>query len=199
MPQWPWRPIVERLDLETGFAGEGLFHGHGHRRGWSENRSRCLPEIVQGECRLLHNRPVGSVIVATVRALKMHGGVAKEALSKENTKAVIVGCGNLHRHIENVQGYGIPVVVAINRFSSDSESEIDAILSACAENGVEGIEANHWADGGAGAQALAETVVKVLENEPSWFKMLYEDSVSLWDKDMDHRQANLLCRRHHCG
>jgi len=134
------------------------------------------------KCRKAGLTPAIAVIVATVRALKMHGGVAKEALCKENTKAVIVGCGNLHRHIENVQGYGIPVVVAINRFSSDSESEIDAILSACAENGVEGIEANHWADGGAGAQALAETVVKVLENEPSRFKMLYEDSVSLWEK-----------------
>ena len=134
------------------------------------------------KCRKAGLTPAMAVIVATVRALKMHGGVTKEALSKENTKAVIAGCGNLHRHIENLQGYGIPIVVAINLFSSDSESEVDAIRSACAENGVEGIEANHWADGGAGAQALAETVVKALENESSRFKMLYEDSMSLWEK-----------------
>jgi formate--tetrahydrofolate ligase len=110
------------------------------------------------------------VLVATIRALKMHGGVAKDDLKKENLEALRKGLSNLQRHVSNVQKYGVPVVVSINRFSADTQAEIDLVKSACGELGVEAFMADHWAAGGAGAADIARAVVK-LYDMPLWEKM----------------------------
>jgi formate--tetrahydrofolate ligase len=123
------------------------------------------------------------VLVATIRALKMHGGVAKDALKAENLEALKKGIANLARHVTNVQKYGLPVVVSINRFSADTPAEIDLVKKACAELGVEAIMADHWAAGGAGAADVARAVVKTIETKPvKNFKFLYPDDLPLWEK-----------------
>jgi len=122
------------------------------------------------------------VIVATIRALKMHGGVAKEDLKKENLEAVEKGFANLERHVGNVQKYGVPVVVSINRFSSDTDAEMALLRKLCGKLGVECVLADHWAKGGAGAIELAETVVRTVDDKPSKFHTLYPDDMTLWEK-----------------
>jgi formate--tetrahydrofolate ligase len=122
------------------------------------------------------------VIVATIRALKMHGGVAKDDLKKENLEALEKGFGNLERHIENVHKYHVPVVVATNRFSSDTEDEIALLNRLCLTIGTDCVMADHWAQGGAGAIELAETVVRTIDQKPSDFQPLYPDAMPLWDK-----------------
>jgi formate--tetrahydrofolate ligase len=122
------------------------------------------------------------VIVATIRALKMHGGVAKDDLKKENVEALEKGFANLERHVENVRKYHVPVVVAANRFSSDSEAEIALLKRLCSTIGADCVMADHWALGGEGAIDLAETVVRTIETKPADFKPLYPDDMSLWDK-----------------
>lgn len=134
------------------------------------------------KCRKAGLKPEAAVIVATVRALKMHGGVAKEDLAKENITAVREGCSNLARHIRNVTSFGVPAVVAINRFITDSDAEIAAIRAVTTELGAEAIECTHWADGGAGTEALAHHVVNLVETGNANFKPLYEDSLPLIDK-----------------
>ena len=134
------------------------------------------------KCRKAGLKPDAAVVVATVRALKMHGGVAKDALATEDVAAVTKGGSNLARHVENVRGYGLPVVVAINRFLGDSEAEIAAVREICDKQDVQVVLAEHWAHGGAGAEELAKTVVAMIDAQPSNFKPLYEDSLSLWDK-----------------
>src|SRR5437016_11800394 len=101
------------------------------------------------KCRKTGLKPSAAVIVATIRALKMHGGIAKEDLGKENIEALKKGIANLARHVENVRSFGVPAVVAINRFSADTDAELAALKQACAEIGTEAIECTHWADGGA--------------------------------------------------
>ncbi|WP_303979506.1 formate--tetrahydrofolate ligase [Dongia mobilis] len=133
------------------------------------------------KCRKAGLKPAAAVIVATIRALKMHGGVAKEDLGKENIAAVKKGGENLARHIENVKKFGVPAVVAINRFSADTDAEMDAVRQLCAELGSEAIECNHWSSGSAGIEDLANAVVKLTDG-PSNFKPLYPDEMSLWDK-----------------
>ncbi|MBI2253878.1 MAG: formate--tetrahydrofolate ligase [Proteobacteria bacterium] len=133
------------------------------------------------KCRKAGLKPAAAVIVATVRALKMHGGVAKEDLGKENIAAVKKGGENLARHIENVKKFGVPAVVAINRFVADTDAELDAVRQLCAELGSEAIECNHWALGSEGTEKLAHAVVK-LADAGSNFKPLYPDDMSLWDK-----------------
>lgn len=133
------------------------------------------------KCRKAGLKPAAAVIVATIRALKMHGGVAKEDLGKENVAAVKKGGENLARHIENVKKFGVPAVVAINRFSADTDAELDAVRQLCAELGSEAIECNHWALGSEGTENLAQAVVKLTET-PSNFKPLYPDEMPLWDK-----------------
>lgn len=133
------------------------------------------------KCRKAGLKPAAAVIVATVRALKMHGGVAKEDLGKENIAAVKKGGENLARHIENVKKFGVPAVVAINRFIADTDAELDAVRQLCAELGSEAIECNHWSSGSAGIETLANAVVKLTDG-PSNFKPLYPDDMSLWDK-----------------
>ncbi len=134
------------------------------------------------KCRKAGMAPAAAVVVATVRALKMHGGVAKEDLGQENVAAVAAGLANLARHVENVQRFGVPVVVAINRFSADTDAELAAVQAAVGELGVAAIEANHWAEGSAGTAELAEHVVALADGGAAAFKPLYDDAVDLFAK-----------------
>jgi len=122
------------------------------------------------------------VIVATVRALKMHGGLELGRLKEPDLKALDKGIENLKKHIENVRLFGLPVVVAINAFTSDTPDEIQLIKDKCDHLGVPVVRADHWARGGAGAEDLAKVVVQVAEGTKSDFKFLYPDSMSLWNK-----------------
>ncbi|MEP2436722.1 MAG: formate--tetrahydrofolate ligase, partial [Roseibium sp.] len=117
------------------------------------------------KCRKAGLSPKAVVIVATVRALKMNGGVAKEDLGSENVEAVAKGCANLGRHIENVKQFGVPAVVAINHFTADTDAEIAAINAYCASHGTEAVLATHWADGSAGTETLAHKVVELAESD----------------------------------
>jgi len=135
------------------------------------------------KCRKAGLVPAAAVVVATVRALKMHGGVAKGDLGAENIQAVRDGVENLARHVENVRSFGVPLVVAINRFTADTDDEIDIVRQRCAALGVEAIECTHWADGGAGAEALAHKIIDLVDSgEESKFSLLYPDDMPLWDK-----------------
>ncbi|NKB75446.1 MAG: formate--tetrahydrofolate ligase [Gammaproteobacteria bacterium] len=134
------------------------------------------------KCRSAGLAPDAVVIVATVRALKMHGGVTKDELGNENVEAVRDGCVNLGRHIENVTSYGVPVVVAINQFSADTEAEIAAVRELAATYGVKAIDANHWAEGGNGTTALAEEVAKVADSGVSDFSPLYPADMPILEK-----------------
>jgi formate--tetrahydrofolate ligase len=134
------------------------------------------------KCRKAGLKPDCVVIVATIRALKMHGGVAKDDLKKENLQALEKGFANLERHVGNVKKYGLPAVVSLNRFSSDSEAEIALVKRLCAKLGVECVLADQWARGGEGAVELARTVLSTIETAPSKFKPLYADDMTLWEK-----------------
>jgi len=134
------------------------------------------------KCRAAGLSPDASVIVATTRALKMHGGVAKEDLDKEDLEALRDGCCNLVRHIENVKSFGVPVVVGINRFTADTDNEIAVIKEIAAANGVKAIECTHWADGGAGAEELAHEVAALADSGAASFAPLYPDDMPIWDK-----------------
>ena len=134
------------------------------------------------KCRSAGLSPDAVVLVATVRALKMHAGVAREDLGKENAQAVADGCVNLVRHIENIQSFGLPVVVAVNRFSADSDAEMAAVRDAAAGCEVPAIDADHWAQGGAGAEQLAREVLRVADSGASDFRQAYPDDMPLWDK-----------------
>jgi formate--tetrahydrofolate ligase len=134
------------------------------------------------KCRKAGLTPSCVVLVATIRALKMHGGVAKDDLKKEDLAALEKGFANLERHVENVRKYGVPVVVSINRFSSDTQGEIALLKKLSAKLGVECVMADNWAEGGAGAIDVAKTVVRTVESQKSAFKPLYPDDMSLWEK-----------------
>lgn len=134
------------------------------------------------KCRQAGLKPDAVTLVATVRALKMHGGVAKDDLGNENVQAVIDGCTNLERHIENVQSFGVPVVVAINRFSADTDAEMKAVRDACDKFGVKAIDANHWAEGGAGTEELAAEVARLADSGEANFAPSYPDDMPLLDK-----------------
>ena len=134
------------------------------------------------KCRKSGLKPDAVVLVATTKALKMHGGVKKEDLGSENVDAVILGCKNLEKHIENINKFGVPVVVAINDYISDTEKEHDAIINYCKNLGVQCKISSHWEKGGLGASELAEEVAKVADSNISDFKTLYEDSMTLWEK-----------------
>jgi formate--tetrahydrofolate ligase len=134
------------------------------------------------KCRKAGIAPDAVVIVATIRALKLHGGVPLKAVNNPDVAAVVTGIKNLKKHIENIQQYGLPVVVAINQFISDTPAEVATIKEKCDYLGVPVIEASHWAEGGAGATELAEKVVELVENDTSDFCYIYDDEMSLWDK-----------------
>ncbi|WP_291842508.1 formate--tetrahydrofolate ligase [Maricaulis sp.] len=134
------------------------------------------------KCRKGGLEPSAAVLVATIRALKMNGGIAKDQLGTENVAAVEAGCANLGRHIENLAKFGVPVVVAINHFTADSEAEVAAIQAYCEARGVKAVLARHWAEGGQGTQALAEAVSALVEAGASHFAPLYGDDLALVDK-----------------
>lgn len=134
------------------------------------------------KCRKAGLKPAAAVIVATVRAMKMNGGVKKEDLGKENIEAVKKGCLNLGRHIENVKQFGVPAVVAINHFTTDTEVEIQAMKDFVASLGAEAILCKHWANGSAGIEELARKVVEIAESGASQFSPLYPDEMPLFEK-----------------
>ena len=134
------------------------------------------------KCRKAKLTPSVAVVVATIRAIKMHGGVVKEELNKENLKAVETGLANLGRHIKNVAHFGVPVVVAVNNFTSDTQAEFQIVKDYCESLGVEAILCTHWESGSIGTSKLAQKVADLTESKTNQFKPLYEDSVSLWEK-----------------
>jgi formate--tetrahydrofolate ligase len=134
------------------------------------------------KCRKAGLNPEAVVIVATVRALKMHGGVAKDALGEENVDALKKGCANLGRHLSNVKKFGVPAVVAINRFVKDTEAELKAIQEFAKSQGVEAVICEHWGKGSEGTEELANKVVGLIDGGSAKFKPLYEDKMPLFDK-----------------
>jgi len=134
------------------------------------------------KCRQSGLEPACAVVVATIRALKMHGGVERNQLQAENIKALNQGCGNLAKHVNNIRKFGVPVVIALNRFTSDTQKEIESLKDFCASIGVAIAECDHWANGGAGATDLAGKVVSIIDNEPTKFKLLYDDHTPLKNK-----------------
>ena len=134
------------------------------------------------KCRKAGLSPDGVVLVATTKALKMHGGVLKEDLKAENDAAITAGCKNLERHINNIGQFGVPVVVAINAYATDTQAEHQAIIDFCKSLNVECRISSHWSDGGKGAASLAEYVVEMVDSQESNFKPLYSDEMNLWDK-----------------
>ena len=134
------------------------------------------------KCRKSGLKPDAVVLVATTKALKMHGGIKKDDLSAENVDAVTKGCKNLAKHVENIQKFGVPVVIAINDFVADTEKEHAAIIDFCNSISIECRISSHWEKGGAGAAGLAEEVVKIADANLAKFKTLYEDKLPLWEK-----------------
>jgi formate--tetrahydrofolate ligase len=139
-------------------------------------------KFIDIKCRKTGLKPDCVVLVATIRALKMHGGVKKEDLKKEDLKALEAGMANLQRHIENMRKFGLESVVSINRFSADTDAEIALVKSACQKLGVEAVMADHWAMGGEGAADVARAVVKVIDSGKSNLKLLYTDETPLFEK-----------------
>ena len=134
------------------------------------------------KCRKAGLSPAAAVIVATVRALKFHGGVKREDLNKENISALKAGLANLGKHIENVAKFGVPAVVGINRFSADTEAELAAVIEYCKARGVPASICSHWADGSKGTVDLAQKVVEIADSGKSKFAPLYPDDLPLADK-----------------
>ena len=134
------------------------------------------------KCRKSNLKPSCVVIVATIRALKMHGGLNKEELKKENVDALSKGLVNLKRHIENIRKYGLPVAVAVNHFITDTENETKTLIEACKDMGVKATLCTHWSNGGEGTKELASHVVELIEKEKSDFKFLYENETPLFKK-----------------
>ncbi|MGE0055051.1 MAG: formate--tetrahydrofolate ligase [Hyphomicrobium sp.] len=150
------------------------------------------------KCRKAGIAPSAVVIVATVRALKMHGGVAKDDLKNENAAAVAKGCDNLKRHIENVNKFGVPAVVAVNKFMTDTDAEIAEVMKAAESMGTKAFMCTHWADGGKGTEGLAKHVVEVIAEGKANFKPLYPDDMPLKEKVRTiakeiYRAADISC------
>ena len=134
------------------------------------------------KCRKANLKPDAVVLVATIKALKMHGGVAKDQLGKENVAALEAGCKNLGRHIRNLARFGVPVLVGINRFTADTDAEAQMLKGYCRELGVKALDCTHWADGGAGAEDLAREVAALCDAGGAEFRTLYPDDLPLWEK-----------------
>ncbi|MBN2024028.1 MAG: formate--tetrahydrofolate ligase [Pirellulales bacterium] len=145
-------------------------------------------KFINIKCRKAGIHPDAVVIVATVRALKHHGGVPLETLRRPNVEALDKGVENLKKHIENIHRFGLPVIVAINHFAADTDEEITFIQDKCAYLSVKIVRANHWAEGGRGAEDLARAVVDVAENTKADFAFLYPNSCTLWQK------VGIICR-----
>ena len=134
------------------------------------------------KCRKSGIKPDCVVIVATIRALKMHGGISKDDLNSENVDALKKGLVNLERHINNTRKFGLPVTIAVNHFITDSDKEMKTLLDFCKTQGVKASKCTHWSNGGEGAKELAENVVKICEDNQDTFKFLYEEKLSLFKK-----------------
>tara|TARA_Y100000768_G_scaffold114331_1_gene84317 strand:+ start:2999 stop:4678 length:1680 start_codon:yes stop_codon:yes gene_type:complete len=134
------------------------------------------------KCRKADLHPDAVVLVATTKALKMHGGIDKSNLSAENVDAIKKGCENLGRHIRNIGQYGVPVTVGINGYVTDTENEHQAIIDYCKQFDVECKISTHWSDGGKGAEDLARHVAEMIEHQKSQFRTLYDDDMPLWEK-----------------
>ncbi|PPD41529.1 MAG: formate--tetrahydrofolate ligase [Methylobacter sp.] len=140
-------------------------------------------KFIDIKCRMSGLKPSAVVLVATIRALKFHGGVAKEALNQENLAALGQGFANLERHYHNVTGhYGLPCVVCVNHFTFDTEAEIALLQAKCAALGATCIVSKHWAEGGAGAESLAQEITKIVDNREPEFTFVYDENLSLWEK-----------------
>jgi formate--tetrahydrofolate ligase len=139
-------------------------------------------KFIDIKCRKAGLTPDCVVLVATIRALKMHGGVKKEDLKSENLRALEAGMANLQRHVENVRKFGLPAVISINRFSADTDAEIALVKEKCKALGVEALMADHWAMGGAGAADVAKMVVKVIDEGKGRLRFLYPDEMPLFEK-----------------
>ena len=150
------------------------------------------------KCRKAGLSPDCVVLVATIRALKMHGGVKKEDLKSENLKALEAGMANLQRHVENMRKFGLESVVSINRFSADTDAEIALVKEKCKALGVEAVMADHWAMGGEGAADVARAVVKVIDARQGQAEDALSRRHAAVREDPHHRQGNLSCRRRHC-
>ena len=142
------------------------------------------------KCRKSALKPDVVVLVATTKALKMHGGVKKEELNNENIQAVVKGCDNLGKHIENIGKFGVPVIVAINDYVTDTAEEHKQIINFCKNAGVQCKISSHWEKGGEGAADLAKEVAKIADSNSAEFKTLYQDNMSLWDKT-EHIAKNI--------
>ena len=142
------------------------------------------------KCRKSGLKPDAVVLVATTKALKMHGGVKKDELNIENIQAVVKGCENLGRHIENIGKFGVPVIVAINDYVTDTAEEHKQIINFCKNVGVQCKISSHWEKGGEGASDLAKEVAKIADSNSAEFKTLYPDNMSLWDKT-EHIAKNI--------
>ncbi len=140
-------------------------------------------KFIDIKCRKAGLKPAAVVLVATVRALKFHGGVDKADLNTENLSALEQGLSNLERHVSNItERYGLPCVVGINHFTFDTDAEIAAVKARCEKLGVEVVVARHWADGGAGAEDLAKKISGILDERPGTHQYVYPDDASLWEK-----------------
>ncbi|CAA9891600.1 Formate--tetrahydrofolate ligase [Candidatus Methylobacter favarea] len=140
-------------------------------------------KFIDIKCRMAGLKPSAVVLVATARALKFHGGVAKEDLSRENLAALEKGFENLERHLNNITTYyGLPCVICINHFTFDTEAEIALLKQKCAALGAKCVVSRHWAEGGAGAEELAREVVNIVDNREPGFKYVYDENLGLWDK-----------------
>lgn len=192
--------LVQTLENNPAFVHGGPFANiaHGCNSVIATNAALRLGEYVVTEagfgadlgaekffdikCRKAGLKPAAAVIVATVRAMKMNGGVAKADLGTENVEAVKKGCANLGRHIANTKGFGVPVVVAINHFGTDTDAEIQAVKDFVASQGSEAILCKHWAKGSAGIEELAHKVVALAESGAANFAPLYPDEMGLFQK-----------------
>ena len=140
-------------------------------------------KFINIKSRMAGLKPAAIVLVATIRAMKYHGGVAKDELTNENLEALDKGMVNMERHIKNITDvYGLPCIVCLNHFTLDTDSEVDMLIKRCESLGVKGVVSKHWAEGGAGAEELATVVADVVDNNPGTHQFTYEDSDSLWEK-----------------
>ncbi len=140
-------------------------------------------KFIDIKTRMAGLKPAAIVLVATIRAMKYHGGVAKDDLNNENLEALDKGMVNMERHIKNItEVFGLPCIVCLNHFTLDTDAEVDMLLKRCESLGVKAVVSKHWADGGAGAEDLAREVVDVVDNNPGTHTLVYDDDQSLWEK-----------------
>jgi formate--tetrahydrofolate ligase len=140
-------------------------------------------KFINIKSRMAGLKPAAIVLVATIRAMKFHGGVAKDELTNENLEALDKGMVNMERHIKNITDvYGLPCVVCLNHFTLDTDAEVDMLMKRCESLGVKAVVSKHWAEGGAGAEELAKEVADIVDNNPGTHQITYEDGDSLWEK-----------------